>query len=234
MQQTFVWFVFHKIGENMSWALTIVFDQIFLQHQQIIANFGSWIFRQIDYCVVAAIVIIVNPSVLMSKQGENMPSMSKKCKFSQKNINYKQSYRISSHKTRGYYYFAKPSNTGFIRKHCILISKDIHTNLWKSSFMDSSQKIFFLKKLQKSGYFHFMAYMLNQCWAFSNDCLNLIFVKKFYVLGKKEPEMVVKWPLINRKFSWDFSYKIAEIWQLKNIHFIIVGRTELLKITVWI
>ena len=124
-------------------------------------------------------------------------------------------YLISSHKTRRYYYFAKPSNTGFIRKHCIIISKDIHTNLWKSSFMDSSQKIFFLKKLQKSGYFHFMAYMLNQCWAFSNDCLNLIFVKKFYVLGKKEPEMVVKWPLINRKFSWDFSYKIAEIWQWK-------------------
>ena len=41
-----------------------------------------------------------------------------------------------------------------------------------------------------------------------NDLLNLSFVKDFYVVAKKWPEMVIKWPFMSHKLLEFFSYKI--------------------------
>ena len=70
----------------------------------------------------------------------------------------------------------------------IIFPKDIYKNLWKYSFMDSSQKIFFLKNCTNLDMEIFPFYgirvepiWLRACWASQNDCLKLIFVKNFYV-----------------------------------------------------
>ena len=41
-----------------------------------------------------------------------------------------------------------------------------------------------------------------------NDRLNLSFVKDFYVVAKKWPEMVIKWPFMSQKISVFFLTKL--------------------------
>ena len=43
-----------------------------------------------------------------------------------------------------------------------------------------------------------------------NDRLNLSFVKDFFVVAKKWPEMVIKWPFMSHKFSFVFLTKLQK------------------------
>ena len=55
-----------------------------------------------------------------------------------------------------------------------------------------------------------------------NDRLNLSFVKDFFVVAKKWPEMVIKLPFMSHKFSFFFSYKIEKTETKKNVFYLIV------------
>ena len=51
----------------------------------------------------------------------------------------------------------------------IIVSKDIHKNLWKNLFIDAQEKIFFLKNWQKSGYGN-ICILWHKCGTKSNFC----------------------------------------------------------------
>ena len=45
-------------------------------------------------------------------------------------------------------------------------------------------------------------------WAHQNDRLNLSFLKDFFVVAKKWPEMVIKWPFMSQKILVFFLTKL--------------------------
>ena len=111
----------------------------------------------------------------------------------------------------------------------IIVSKDIHKNLWKNLFVDAQEKIFFLKNWQKYGYGNICILwhksgtnLAKDILSTSNDCVNLIFVNVFMLSVKQGLEMFVEWPL---KYQLQKIFKIFYLQKLQksgNVCFIIL------------
>ena len=59
------------------------------------------------------------------------------------------------------------------------------------------------------------------CLALQNDHQILNFVKEIYVIAKKWPQMVEKWPFLKLKFSFFFLPKLKTPGNEKNVFYVV-------------